>query len=437
MAASVVERMGSRMEEGLRRACALGATAAKIAYTSVDGLGCSFEAGRLKQTESRQSDLYTIEVLARGRRGWASGNAPGDLEELVARAVTLAKMGGVAHFEAYPAPAPATAVQRWASSTAQLGVDEMIAACQVLVERLRAHDPDLYIMAGAERNVGDGLLVTTGGVSHATAGTQWELGGMAQRTDGTDMLMAWFDRRWRERNELFDPEAIAERIITDLRRGERTVPAPEGSVPIYVEPRGLAMLLWPVTLGVNGRNVFKGDSPLRGRIGEQVLDPGFTIIDRPHRAFAPGATAMDGDGIPTREASILRGGVLQRFLYDLDTAGMAGVEPTGNTACGPYALEVLPGERPSGELLASISDGLYVKTLLGFGQSNIINGDFSCNVGLGFRIVNGEVVGRVKNTMVSGNVYELLRAGVELSSDRDVADLMPSAVIPGVHVSSG
>lgn len=73
---------------------------------------------------------------------------------------------------------------------------------------------------------------------------------------------------------------------------------------------------------------------------------------------------------------------------------------------------------------------------MGFGQSNIINGDFSSNVALGYRIRNGEIVGRVKNTMVAGNVYELLKDNVQLSSDKDPVRRMPYAVLEGIQVSA-
>ena len=107
------------------------------------------------------------------------------------------------------------------------------------------------------------------------------------------------------------------------------------------------------------------------------------------------------------------------------TAGLAGAEPTGHGGCGPYSTEILPGETPSESLLASIEDGLYVKGVMGFGQSNIMNGDFACNVSLGYRIRNGELCGRVKNVMIAGNLYEILARDVGISSDRDPISRLP------------
>jgi PmbA protein len=207
-------------------------------------------------------------------------------------------------------------------------------------------------------------------------------------------------------------------------------------MPIFVRPEGLGMFLWPLMQGVNGRNVAKGDSPLKDRLGDRVLDSSITIIDDPHLDYDNGASPIDENGIPTRVNTVFKDGVLKMFLYDLDTAGLAGTEPTGNNGCSPYSLTVVPGSKKSDELLASLEDGLYVKGLVGFGQSNIMNGDFSCNVNLGYRVKNGKLVGRVKDTMIAGNIYKMFESGVQLSSDIDPIQRAPFAVIPGVHVST-
>jgi PmbA protein len=312
----------------------------------------------------------------------------------------------------------------------------MVADGQGMVDRLLAYDATLSVGIRGNCGIFRSLLVTSGGVCHPTQVTRWSLGTWAQRTRDTDILMCGFGRIWCALNEFYDPEMIAERALADLRAAERNVEAPTGRVPVYIEPEGLWMFLWPILMGVNGRNVAKGDSPLKGRLGEQVLDPCLTIVDNPHLPYAYNGFEIDDNGIPTRQQAIFREGVLERFLYDLDSAGLAGTEPTGNAYCDTYAPEVSPGTQPSGELLASITDGLYVKEMVGYGQSNIMNGDFSANVGLGYRIKNGKVVGRVKDTMVAGNVYDIFKANVKLSADRDPMIRMPHAVLEGINVSA-
>ena len=47
--------------------------------------------------------------------------------------------------------------------------------------------------------------------------------------------------------------------------------------------------------------------------------------------------------------------------------------------------------------------------LLGPGRGNILSGEFSINVHLGFKVEKGKITGRVKNTMVAGNALQALK----------------------------
>jgi PmbA protein len=51
-------------------------------------------------------------------------------------------------------------------------------------------------------------------------------------------------------------------------------------------------------------------------------------------------------------------------------------------------------------------------------MSNVMAGEFSANVDLGFLIENGEVGGRVKNTMISGNVFDMIGKIIGISSQQ-------------------
>ncbi len=436
MRSSTLDQMADALQRGVEQAQQRGASAAKIRFRQWESNGCSFENGRLKEASASEGLAFDIEVVVDGRKVSVTGNNVDDLREMVERAVTLASMGSVAHFDAYPAPAPVPEVKTFSERAASLPREQMIEGCQGIVDALKRYAPDLFIGAGSGRHRAESLLVTSGGVCHRACETGWGLGAHVQRTRGTDMLMTGYWRGWKDLNELWDPAWITNRILEDLRNGEPIVEAPTGKTTVLLPPEAVSMFLMPITMGVNGRNVAKGESPLRGRLGEQILDPSITLVDNPHVDFANGATEMDADGVPTRVNTLFRAGVLERFLYDLDTAAMVGAEPTGNNGCSPYFLELAPGPQTSDALLAGIEDGLYVKSLIGFGQSNMMNGDVAGNVALGFRIRGGKLTGRVKNTMIAGNVYDLLRANVRLSADRDPVLHRPYAVIEGVSVSA-
>jgi PmbA protein len=68
-------------------------------------------------------------------------------------------------------------------------------------------------------------------------------------------------------------------------------------------------------------------------------------------------------------------------------------------------------------MIAGIDHGLLVEDVLGLGQGNIISGAFSNPLSLAFRIERGEIVGRVKNVSIAGNIYELLRDVAAVSQE--------------------
>src|SRR3989304_4005482 len=68
-----------------------------------------------------------------------------------------------------------------------------------------------------------------------------------------------------------------------------------------------------------------------------------------------------------------------------------------------------PGDATQEDLIADMREGLVVDILMGASQGNVLGGEFSGNVLLGYRVEKGKIVGRVKDTMVSGNIYEVLK----------------------------
>ena len=169
---------------------------------------------------------------------------------------------------------------------------------------------------------------------------------------------------------------------------------------------------------MNGRNVFKGDSPIAARLGEQIVDERITISDDPLVDFAGSSSRWDSEGVPRRQMTVFEAGVLRAFLYDLDTAAKAGTESTGNgVGCGFSNLIMAPGDVPYAEMVRGMKEGLIIDGVIGAGQSNVMNGDFSVNIALGYKVENGEIVGRVKNAMVAGNAYKALNGLAAIASD--------------------
>jgi PmbA protein len=105
----------------------------------------------------------------------------------------------------------------------------------------------------------------------------------------------------------------------------------------------------------------------------------------------------------------------------------------------PSSIIIEGGDTSFEDMIKDVKVGLMVDTLIGAEQGNILNGDFSGNVLLGYKIENGEITGRVKDTMVVGNVYQLLKKIEAVGKDIRWVEgflLTPSLYCSGLSVAS-
>lgn len=429
----MVKRIKDILEAGIERAKRGGASAAKIGFGHSESVSATFESGRLKTTGSVESFNFAIDIVKNGRRSIASGNRIEHLNDMIDKTLEFTKTGGVAHFSEYPAPKEYVKVKSYSKKVLDYSRERMIEDCGKVVDAMKTVADKLNIHASAGRSEGEGLTLTSGGLEYENKSTSWSLGSWVQRTDGTDILSCGYGRGWGDMNEYYDIDAIIKRITWELKNSLKIVEAPTGKIKAFFNPDSTWMLFSPIYDGMSGRSVYKGDSPLKGKLNQQIISPDITIVDNPHIDF--GGSEIDGSGIPTRKQTLIENGVLQRYLYDLDTAGLADAQPTGNEGCGVYNPIINRGKRSSAEMLKGIEDGIYILSPLGYGQGNIMNGDISCNIGLGYRIMNGEIVGRVKDTMMAGNTYDLCKR-IELSSDSDYLGFSPYAIINDLSVTT-
>jgi PmbA protein len=236
-------------------------------------------------------------------------------------------------------------------------------------------------------------------------------------------------------------------VRLQLNRAKNQSKISSGKLPVIFTPDGLASaLISPLMAAFNGKVVLEGASPLANKLGQQVFDSKFNLFDNATIAFRTGSRPFDDEGIASGRLVLVEAGVPQNFYYDLKTAALAHKKSTGNAGRGgglpvpsPSSFIIKEGKTSPEDMVADIEDGLYVEALMGATQGNILGGDFSGNVLLGYKIEHGKITGRVKDTMVFGNVYDLLKDIVAVGSDsRWVGGRLkvPSIYCPGISVAS-
>jgi PmbA protein len=156
-------------------------------------------------------------------------------------------------------------------------------------------------------------------------------------------------------------------------------------------------------------------------VGQTLFDSRLTLFEDP--SLGVSACTFDDEGTPTSRKAYIDHGTVMGFYWDRRWAARADRSPTGNgfrgglSRPGPSMVNLCmaPGSSSVAQLIASMDEGVIVDQVLGAGQSNQLAGEFSVNLDLGYKVERGQIVGRVKNTMVAGSIFEAFRHLAELS----------------------
>jgi PmbA protein len=410
--------------EKVLRAARKVAEQAEVFSASARATAVQFEANELKQVQTRESSSIALRIFRKGKIGFAVASGGDGWEALVDTAVETSEFGGPANYQ-FPASQDYSKVHTFDPRTEQVAMRRMVETGRELVARVRGHTPDILC----------DVQITKGTSSVSLVNSQGGEGGYDKSFFGLSlegMLVKDTDILWVEdsesscRPDLVGTDALADRVIWQLEMAKKRATVSTKLLPIIFTPHGVASaLLGPLVLAFSGKAVLEGASPLRDKLGVQVFDKRLSLWDDATIAYGVGSYPLDDEGVPGQRLPLVANGVVTNFLYDLQTAALAGTKSTGNgrragsgfpsPAISSLVLE--KGEMSFQAMVKDMKEGLVVEEVIGAEQGNILGGDFGGNVLLGYKVENGEIVGRVKDTMIAGNVYqvskELLGIGKE------------------------
>jgi PmbA protein len=398
------------------------AEAAEVFETSSEETRAHFEANRLKQLQTNQSTTTALRIIKKGRVGYATATGAITAQELVASAVETAAFGSEAKFE-LPDAQDYPKVGVFDAKVSSVPIKDMVQLGEAMIAAVTAHRTGILCDAEVSRGVVSVRLLNSRGGQASYRKSFFSLGIEGTLIEGTDMLFVGeSDSSCRP---LADTKKITDVVLRQLDLAKDRAKAPTRPLPVIFTPDGVMALIMPLMSACNGKTVLQGASPLGDKVGKPVFDKSFSLHDDPTVAYRPASRPCDDEGVPSRRTALVSRGIVEDFFYDLQTAGLAGKQSTGNGGRGrgglpspsPSAFIVTPGRTTFDDMVASIKEGLVVEQLMGAEQGNILGGDFSGNVLLGYKIENGKIVGRVKDTMVSGNVYKVLKDIAAIGSE--------------------
>jgi TldD protein len=208
------------------------------------------------------------------------------------------------------------------------------------------------------------------------------------------------------------------------------VDAPTGRLPVVVgNGFGGVLLHEAVGHGLEADAVQKRASVYAGRLGDQLAEPFVTAYDDGRRAGEWGSDGIDDEGTPTRRNTIIEGGRLTSYLYDVLRARKDRVDSTGNGRRESFRhvpvprmtnTYFAPGEASKEDLVGGVERGLYAASF-GGGQVEPATGDFVFGVSEGYLIEGGQVTAPVRGATLVGNGLEALLAVDGIAGDLEIA----------------
>jgi PmbA protein len=193
-------------------------------------------------------------------------------------------------------------------------------------------------------------------------------------------------------------------LIEQTLRSFDARPVPQKFVgDVILTPDCLFHLMPTLARALGGYELLSGTSPYKDKKGEQIASPLFSLLNRPRAAAFPEGADFDGFGIPTTDADIVREGRLENHLIDFYIASKLGLPQTA----GAWNFVVPAGERSVDDIIAGTKRGIILSRFSG-GNPNS-NLDFSGVAKNSFYVENGKIQQALTETMVSGNLQELLR----------------------------
>jgi PmbA protein len=220
-------------------------------------------------------------------------------------------------------------------------------------------------------------------------------------------------------------DEIAQESGRKALRMLKSRPMSTGRFKAILENEAAADLLEVLAPSFLAPQVAKGKSMLAGKIGQYVASAVVEVVDDPLDPEGTGATAFDGEGVPSRRNVLVRNGELASFLSDTFWGRKIG---TGTTASlrrpaakvpptvGTGGLRVTAGSRTRKQMLSELGNGVVLTEFLGIHTADPVSGDFSVGA-TGIRFNGGEEKEPVRGFAVSGNVLSLLRDVVTVGND--------------------
>jgi PmbA protein len=415
------------------KARAAGADEAQVRLSYDEGVEVDFETRRLSMLRTTRKDDVLLTVFKATRKGSATiaGRAADDVSRAVAEALAAA--------EAAP-PDPANAIALSESGPpmvygpAEPDREQMIDAARGHIDQMAREHPSIVTRDAYHRfnRTRRSFANSHGVVRQETRSRYSFITLFAARRNGHATSFNYHGvSSYAPFARLAEAGALPQ-LYGDMARSFDTRPAPGKFVgDVILTPDALGeMVIWPLARALGGYSLLSGTSPYRDRRGQAIASPAFSLLNRPTPMTFPEGIDFDAFGIPTTDLDVIKNGVLNDFLVDHYISRKLGI---GRTAVASMFV-VPPGEKSIEQIVSETKRGIMLTRFSGGVPAE--NLDFSGIAKNAFYVEDGEVRHPLSETMVSGNLRDLILAIRDVSREtiNSGTDAYPTVAAGGVTI---
>lgn len=408
----------------LEKAKKKGATAADLILAESEAFSVQVRLGEVEKVTHAQEKRLGLRVFFSQRSAITSTSdlSPDSLERLLDETCALSQATAVDEYAGLPSPEDCVKkipdMDLWDPSVRSLSVEEKIKLAKGTEQAALSYDPRMVNSEGADFSHDEGRILyanSHGFVGeYAVSSHSLSVSPVAAEPGSGNMQRDYWYSVQRKLARLEPTGRIGQKAAqrTLRRLGAKKIATQQ--VPVIFDSEMSAGLLSSLFAAVSGSAIYKGVSFLIGKLGQRIASPHVTVYDDGTIPGALGSKPFDAEGLPTRKTTVVEQGVLKSYLLDCYSARKLGLASTGNAtrgvgdapSVGPRNFYLAAGTTSPEEMIRTVSRGLYVIELLGFGV-NHVTGDYSRGA-VGIWIENGELTYPVEEITIAGNLKEML-----------------------------
>ena len=417
-----------------------GCQAARVSVITANNNSFEYRDTQLdKLQQSSENKLY-IEVFVDGRYGSFSTNRieKAELESFIKEGIISTKYLAEDKFRQLPDPSryykpDGKNLDLCDPSFANIDTDSKLTLARQAIEEIAGlNERIISISSSYDDGVGAEYMIASNGFETETSDSGFTLSvSVSLKTDGDARAESyWYDSTiyWDDLQKEGIGKKALERALQKI--GQKKIAS--GKYDMLLDNTSSGRLLSPLIGAMYGSALQQKNSFLLDKLGQKIVSDKLTLTDTPHLRRAFGARWFDGEGIATKDMSIIEKGVLKTYFIDTYNSLKMDMAPT---ITSPSIIQTKHGDKGFDKLLQSVQKGIWVTGFNG-GNSNSTTGDFSFGVE-GFLIENGIATTPVSEMNITGNILSLWNNLAEIGNDprNNSSWRIPSLLFNGVNFS--